>query len=497
VGEPTQVVAPVLKKEKRQPADPAPDMLRALKMIEAIPNGEEVDRDRYLAMAHMVHGSLGEDGRQDFLDWAAQYPGSNPQEDERVWDTLPPSNLGWDALWKTAAKYGFDVRPEEDKLLQDDFPVLMADIPASASLPDKSVEEKRNELKKLLERILEAPDDFSRGLAYRALRKLDFTVSEVHMMLSGITSRIATDSGVSLAELLQKPELLENPPAAIPYLAWSGMKTVFSAREKTGKSTMAMAGVAAVTNGSDFLGVPTTRSKVLWLTEESPKILVQRAVDMGVDPEMLFVASMGEHPPRQLKEGVDRHHPQVIVIDTLYRFAMLEDENVAGAWLPIIKLLDDISKDGPATLILAHSQKKEQGMEYRGSSAIGGYVDAILQMKRVKSGSKVREIEGKGRLYFGPSFKVHFDGKRFELLNSVEEVVEEAGDEGPTRHLILDYLASRERATSGSIADSVPRRRQDVFDTIKSLHAEKAIAKSKGGWKLVTAQDELVPEEVA
>jgi hypothetical protein len=490
----TAEVTPTAK-VARKPADPAPDTERALKMVAAIPN--RCDREQWVAMAHMIHGALGEDGKEAFLEWSRTWDGpTNEQENERVWDTLPASNLGYDSLWKTAAKYGFDVAKEEGKLLDQDFPVLLESPPTESSPADPATT--MDKLRDLVRKILDAKDDFDRGIAYRNLRKLDFSLSEVNHLLRGVTQKEEVDKGTTLADLLQKPELLENPPAVIPYFAWSGMKTLFSAREKTGKTTLAMSGVAAVTRGQEFLGVPTQKAKVLWLTEESLKILVQRALDMGVDPEMLYVVQMGKNPSAQLAKAVEVFQPQIIVIDTIFRFALIEEENNAGDWLPVMMLLDEIANNGPAILILAHSQKRDMA-EYRGSSAIGGYVDAILQMKRIKAKSpKIREIDGKGRLYFGQPFRVHYDGSVFSLLNDAVEVEEseDVSPEVPTKSLVLGFL--KDGTASGQvIAKEIGRRKTDVYAVLKDLHEEGAIMKTANNWSLVTAQDELEPVEVS
>jgi hypothetical protein len=95
----------------------------------------------------------------------------------------------------------------------------------------------------------------------------------------------------------------------------------------------------------------------------------------------------------------------------------VEDENDAVAWMPILLQFDEITRTGVALLILAHASKAEHG-GYRGSSAIGGFVDAILEMKNPSEGDTLRKYNGRGRLGFGKPFTVQMlkDG-RFTLFS--------------------------------------------------------------------------------
>jgi len=106
-----------------RPAEEAPDIERVRKAVACIPNDEKMDRQRYVGMAHMIQGALCEAGRDIFLEWAGGWTGGdvNPDEDERVWDTLPPSQVGWYELWHVAAGHGFDAIPEIQADAQSDF----------------------------------------------------------------------------------------------------------------------------------------------------------------------------------------------------------------------------------------------------------------------------------------------------------------------------------------------------------------------------------------
>jgi len=327
----------------------APDLNRLQQALNCIPNTSQTDRDQYVKIAHAIKGAVGPerdaDGLDLFLKWAARWPGNvNPDEDERVYTTISHSNTrtGWESIWRLAAKYGFDATLEIQQDAQDAFAAE-----GTAVLTDPS-----------------GP---------------------------------APNTGYTLGELLQRPELLTVPVPAIPFLAWPGLKTLLSAREKTGKSTFALAGAAAASRGARFLDEDTPPATVVWATEEPLVIIVQRAAGMGADENRFVILPMDANPPKQLLHAYERWKPQIVVIDTLYRYAMVEDENDAAAWLPHLRQLDEITRAGVALLMLVHATKSSTQGEYRGSTAIGGFVDVLLAMTGTGTGT-TRVLKAVGRI---------------------------------------------------------------------------------------------------
>lgn len=411
----------------------APEYERVEAAVKLIPNGPDVTREQWVSMAHMIKGTLGDAGLPIFLEWASRYgDGVDVAEDTRVFETIRAPKLGWLTLASMAAQHGFAATPELQEAAQNDFaevplpamgptqPGPMEQLVIDANAPD-STPTPRQRLIEMLERVRDAKDDFDRALALLALRKSGFAASDIRGMIGSLTEHQHSDEGNTLGELLRSPELLEEPAPAIPMLAWPGLKTLLAAREKAGKSTFALAGAAIATTGGEFLGASVQQQKVLWLTEESLQIAVQRAESMHADHEHLIIVPMGLNPREQLRKAVERWAPQVVVIDTLYRFAGVEDENDAVAWMPVLLQFDEITRAGVALLILAHATKGEYA-GYRGSSAIGGFVDAILEMKTPSEGDTVRKYNGRGRLGYGKPFAVQLqkDGT-FTLFDRAPE----------------------------------------------------------------------------
>lgn len=465
-----------------------PSSVRVALAVASIPNTEATDRDQYVAVAHMIKGALGDAGLDIFMEWAGRYPGKiDAAEDTRVFETITAPRTGWSELWRTAAQHGFDASAEVAADAQADFGDGLAQTAAAPA------EDTRTKLNRMLVAVRDASDGIERALGLMRLRRAGFSQGEIKSMLTEMVGPVQSDEGMTLGDWLRSPELLKTPDPAIPYLAWPGLKTILSAREKCGKSTLALAGVVAATKGLPFLGEPTPKQRVLWLSEEAPAICIERCRLMGADHENLIVVPMGQNPQAQLKRAVKRWTPNIVVIDTLFRFAGVEGdaENDAGTWMPILLLFDEVTHSGAALLVLVHSIKHSDTGEYRGSSAIGGFVDAILEMRRPKDGERVRRLSGRGRLHFGKPFAVRLlTNETFEILRDAD-----VADADRLQSTVLEYLGSNPGASATITAKVLKRGRQDVTDTLVTLEAGKQIMNrgtdAKPKWYLMPPEEEM------
>lgn len=460
-----------------RPVD-APEYERVEAAVKLIPNGPDVTRDQYVNMAHLIKGSLGDAGLAIFLEWASRYEGADVAEDTRVFETIRAPKLGWLTLASMAAQHGFNAGPEITEAAQNDF----AEVPLPSvtamgpTQPAPGLQEEwadagktpRERLVEMLERVRDAKDEFERALAMLALRKSGFGPSDIRAMVGSLTQHQHSDEGNTLGELLKSPELLAEPAPAIPFLAWPGLKTLLAAREKTGKSTFALAGAAVASRGGDFLGQPVPQQRVLWVTEESLQIAVQRAELMGADHDHLVIVSMGINPRDQLQKAIERWAPQIVVIDTLYRFAGVEDENDAVAWMPILLQFDEITRAGIALLILAHAIKGSENGGYRGSSAIGGFVDAILEMKQPTEGETLRRYAGRGRLGFGKPFTV-------QMLKDSSFILFEGAPKDAREQKVLEYIKSSPGSSKRDIAAKTHISYADLGSFLETLLLSKQI----------------------
>jgi hypothetical protein len=196
---------------------------------------------------------------------------------------------------------------------------------------------------------------------------------------------------MTAAQILSDPESLRPPQVVVENFGWLQRTTLISAREKSGKSTLLTALATAVSSNRPWLGTPVLEGEVLWVgLEEHPHDQARRLGEMGADLEHVHLVV----PPFDLRDPVrwlDRLvcsiDPRLVGIDSLAALAVkfVKDSNSPDDWTGLFTELTCVVRESSAAWIfLAHSKK--EGNEYRGSTAIGANVDAILQMKEEAQG---------------------------------------------------------------------------------------------------------------
>jgi hypothetical protein len=196
-------------------------------------------------------------------------------------------------------------------------------------------------------------------------------------------------------------------------LAPKGMIASVDGPPKTsGKSTMTMMGIDAALSGKLFLNHATSRVPILFVTEESPRtvrLLLERCGLTNIAGLYILPASRSALPWSQLALEIEKQCAALkigwLIVDTFHGVAGLEGdaENDAGAVVQALTPLRRIS----ATLDVAvtttrHTRKSggQIGESGRGSSAFTGFVDTILELKRLPGNQSItkRQLEVTGRL---------------------------------------------------------------------------------------------------
>jgi hypothetical protein len=160
-----------------------------------------------------------------------------------------------------------------------------------------------------------------------------------------------------------------------------------------GKTTLATHLVKSCVTGRPFLGLETTRTGVVYLTEQQPgpfREALSRAglLDCGDELRVAFRREIAHVPWEVLitsiSEDARRSGHGLLVVDTLGAFSSIRDENDAGEARKAMAPLQDAAHDGLAVMILRHERKGggEVGESARGSSAFGGDADVILRLRR-------------------------------------------------------------------------------------------------------------------
>jgi AAA domain len=218
--------------------------------------------------------------------------------------------------------------------------------------------------------------------------------------------RRAGANGVRRLYLLKAPlpiqqlsVMVENAPAE-PSWSWRGYLALYvlallAGRPKVGKSTLAIALVAAAVRGEAFLGLPATATGVLLLTEERRDTLAEKARILGLMDAEVPVYVLTRHDAgvlpwpdvvRQAMTFCREHNLDVPIIDTLDRWTGLrgDAENAAGAVDEAMEPLQFAAAAGLAVLALSHQRKSggEFGEAVRGSNAFTGAVDVVIELER-------------------------------------------------------------------------------------------------------------------
>ena len=201
-------------------------------------------------------------------------------------------------------------------------------------------------------------------------------------------------------------ELMRDAPEETDFLVkpWIvvGSMTMVSGKPKlAGKTTWTLYLVRAVLEGTDFMGEPVEQGSVVYLTEERKATFRDALQRIGLTHhENLVIRQFdpADDWPTVAHEALmeaRRISARLLVVDTLPQFARLagDNENAAGfardALAPLSKAED------LGIIIEFHDRKSggDPGDSTRGSSAFGGAVDIIVDIKRMGGDGQERRRE--------------------------------------------------------------------------------------------------------
>lgn len=191
------------------------------------------------------------------------------------------------------------------------------------------------------------------------------------------------------------------PPWFVPgFVAPGVVAEVVGKLKASGKTTFVGWMVRALLDGADFLGRPTRKTAVVWLTEERPTSFLETLKRAGLTTRtdlhilhwhdakhLTWPVVMRAATTHALSVGAG-----VLIVDTVSQFAGLrgDAENNSGDALAAVEPLQSAAAEGLGIIANRHERKGggEVGESGRGSSAFSGAVDIVVAIRRGEGQTK-------------------------------------------------------------------------------------------------------------
>jgi hypothetical protein len=305
-------------------------------------------------------------------------------------------------------------------------------------------------------------------------------------------------------------ELLAQPDTPLEWLVDGLLPreaiSLLVGRPKSGKTTLCRTLAADVVGGSAFLGRPTERGAVIYVSlEDSRRAVTAHFRRLGVSMNAPLYVVCAQAPPdalQILRREVEWRHPALVVIDTLYRFAKVRDVAAYGEVTAALQPLLTLQRELRFHLLLVHHSPKgadstrdaiDAGL---GSTALPGTVDLALFLRCFPDGR--RTLCSSPRSECGdplPETVVTLNsGTGRPALGGTRQ--EE--DEASMLAAILDHLTSQETPVEESnIHDEVEGRKGIKVRALRQLVKDEKVTRTGGGRRgdpfLYSVSSSLVP----
>ena len=175
------------------------------------------------------------------------------------------------------------------------------------------------------------------------------------------------------------------------YLA-AGFITLLTGLWKAGKTTLVAHLLRLLADGGELAGA-VKPARVLVVTEENGGLWRRRRDELGIgDHVHLLPRPFNVRPKLSQWEAFALHVAELVraesyglvVCDTLPSFWPVTKENDASEVIAALTPLHTVADAGAAVLLTHHPRKGDagEGQAARGSGALPGFVDAILELRR-------------------------------------------------------------------------------------------------------------------
>jgi hypothetical protein len=271
------------------------------------------------------------------------------------------------------------------------------------------------------------------------------------------------------------------------YLARGGL-TLLTSQWKSGKTTLVSVLLARLETGGEFAGLSLAAGKAVVLSEEGPYHWQSRHRRLHFGDHVGWFCRPFRGKPRSedwialLDHVADLHAARglsLIVIDPLAGFLPGKSENDASAVLDALMPLQRLTTLGLAVLVLHHPRKEETepGQAARGSGALSGYADILIEMRhcpRASDDDRCRRLHAFSRFPDTPRQRV------IELTSDATDYVShgsflEAEFAGHWQILSPIFESAPYKLTRSELLRSWPNDRRPER-TVLNVWLERAVA---------------------
>lgn len=184
----------------------------------------------------------------------------------------------------------------------------------------------------------------------------------------------------------------QEPDWLWPGLIARGAITLLTGLWKAGKTTLLMHLISDLQRGAGLVD-RALEAPIVVVSEESDGLWIERRDELGLDENLLLLkrekfARPGSAEWRELLAAVtaevERRGIGLVIFDTLPSAWPVLNENDAGETLDALTPLRALAAAGAGVLLVAHPRKGDgdQATATRGSGAITGFVDVIIELRR-------------------------------------------------------------------------------------------------------------------
>ena len=282
------------------------------------------------------------------------------------------------------------------------------------------------------------------------------------------------------------------------YLA-RGNLTLLTSLWKTGKTTLLAGLLQRLATPGEFLGRRCTPARVVVVSEEAREHWSDRVTVMPIGPHAQLLARpfLTRPTPEAWRQLIDRaielreaSELDLFVVDPLAAFLPGHSECDAGTLLEMLQPLQRLAHAGAAVLILHHPRKErsEEGSTARGSGALLGFVDIILELHRVgplQSDERRRRLIGLSRHKRTPPRLIYewnpetgaftglgdLLGQRFrENWQQLQLILSDRRAAATHHELLADWPADREKPSPSAL-----------YEWLNRAYAEKLVRREGEG----------------